>query len=349
MKQKYKVKKSIISSLKWILAIILIIASLFIIIMGIGNKEKNIYANIEEVGNLDYQVYLKPNEYFTVPYLRKNERYISELIEKIQVQVSYELESTQKVDYKLQYRVDATLDVIQQEGNKEEKKIWSKQFVIRPSKQTTLTKQNKLIVKDEFTIDYPAYVKMVKTLQERFQIPLDASLKVKVYFDTTDNIKEKSFTKNSDMSLIIPLNKSTIDIIEEKNLSENSDIIYEENENIKNLPLLVIGCFLLSASTIVFVYYGLEFLKNSKEQYSYSKEKNRILRKYDAVIVNAKKVPDIKGLSMIEVSSFEELLDAEEELHIPIIFIEIISGAVGWFIIIHQNQVWRYVLKVKVK
>lgn len=352
MKKKWKVKKSWISSMKWILAIILIIMSLFILVVSIGTKKQEELTTVEEKGYLDYQVYLKSNQYYQVPYLKKGERYISALIDAISVQFEYELDSKEALNYDGKYRIDASLDVKQKNDTKDSKTLWAKQFVIQPTKQTKLQKKNKITVKDEFVIDYDIYTNLVRTFQQQYQVDVRANLDVKIYIDTVGTLenKDKDITKNVVMSLQIPLNETTIDITEENNLIRGKEVILDESdEMIHNKPLFILGCFLLSASTIVFVYYGLELLKDGKEQYSYSKEKNRILRKYDSVIVNAKRIPNMEGLSIIEVSSFDELLDAEEELHTPIIFVEMIPGAVGWFFIITQNQVWRYVLKVKVK
>ncbi len=352
MKKKWKVKKSWISSMKWILAIILIIMSLFILLVSIGIEEQKELTTIEEKGYLDYQVYLKPNQYYQVPYLKKGERYISALIDAISVQFEYELDSKEALNYDGKYRIDASLDVKQKNDTKDSKTLWAKQFVIQPTKQTKIQKKNKITVKDEFVIDYDIYTNLVRTFQQQYQVDVSANLDVKIYIDTVGTLenKDKDITKNVVMSLQIPLNETTIDFTEENNIIRGKEVILDEtDELVHNKPLFILGCFLLSTSTIVFVYYGLELLKDGKEQYSYSKEKNRILRKYDSVIVNAKRIPNMEGLSIIEVSSFDELLDAEEELHTPIIFVEIIPGAVGWFFIITQNQVWRYVLKVKVK
>ena len=323
MKKKWKVKKSWISSMKWILAIILIIMSLFILLVSIGIEEQKELTTIEEKGYLDYQVYLKPNQYYQVPYLKKGERYISALIDAISVQFEYELDSKEALNYDGKYRIDASLDVKQKNDTKDSKTLWAKQFVIQPTKQIKIQKKNKITVKDEFVIDYDIYTNLVRTFQQQYQVDVSANLDVKIYIDTVGTLenKDKDITKNVVMSLQIPLNETTIDITEENNIIRGKEVILDEtDELVHNKPLFILGCFLLSTSTIVFVYYGLELLKDGKEQYSYSKEKNRILRKYDSVIVNAKRIPNMEGLSIIEVSSFDELLDAEEELHTPIIF-----------------------------
>lgn len=354
MKKRVRLKKSVKSSLKLIVAIILTMASLFIIFTSFNKdiESKNVVTTLEEEGNLNYQVYLKKNDYFNVPYLGKDERYIAALIDKINIQYQYQLSSSKNLNYNYQYRVVATLDATQDIKNENKKRVWSKQFILKPSTQKNIINQNKIIVKDEIVIDYATYSSLVNQFKDTYTLALDANLRVNIYIDTVGKLDsyDQDINKKAVMSLIIPMNKQTIEITEDYKLSRSEKIVKDENLGlIKNKPLFILGCFLFATSTLVFVFYGMELLLNSREQFSYSKEKKRILNKYNSIIVNANRIPEIKGLHLIEVSSFEELIDAEEEFRIPIIFVEVIPGAVGWFVIIHQNQVWRYVLKATKK
>lgn len=352
MEKKQKINKSTITFLQWLIAIMLIIASLCIIIVSVGDGKKEDVVSIKENGSFDYQVYLKPNDYFQVPFLKKEERYITALTNQIKVKLKYQLSISQNMNLDANYRIDAILDVRQKENEK--KQLWTKQFVIKPTSEVLVKDKNHLEVTDEITLDFNSYMNLLHSFKNSYQIDIEAELKLHVYIDTVGKMKQQkeNMEKNAIMSLSIPMTETTFEITESMNFPLEEQTILESSEDdiqITYIPLFILGCFLLSASTIVFVYRGLELLQDGKKEHSYLKERNKILRKYDSVIVNAKKMPDIEGLSMIEVSSFEELLDAEEELHSPIIFIEIIPGSVGWFMILYQNQVWRYVLKVKVK
>ena len=54
--------------------------------------------------------------------------------------------------------------------------------------------------------------------------------------------------------------------------------------------------------------------------------------------------PRVAG-KIIEVKDFEDLVNIEEELRVPILFYELIHESESWFIITTSTQAYRYILK----
>ena len=50
---------------------------------------------------------------------------------------------------------------------------------------------------------------------------------------------------------------------------------------------------------------------------------------------------------IIDVKNFDQMLDVEEELRIPIMFFETVKNKEGWFVLVHNDLAYRYVLKDK--
>ena len=74
---------------------------------------------------------------------------------------------------------------------------------------------------------------------------------------------------------------------------------------------------------------------------------SKILREYDRIIVEAKNNIIISPeQNIIDVKSFEELLDARDNLEKPIIFKEIHKGQKCEFVVKNSYEVYRYILKL---
>lgn len=353
-KKRIRLKKSVVSALKLLLGVVLLLISIYFLIAGSNRniyKEK-IIATTSQTNNMDYQVYLKENSYFTVPYLPKGERYIASLIDKIHVQYHHNLTGTESFQAGYHYRVVGTLSALSKKDEGSYHRIWNKQYIISPEKELKVVDSNSIKVEDSFDIDYQYYKTLASQFQNEYGVASNVILNIKVYLDMEGVIakEKKDMVDSTVLEMNIPLDEDTIDIVTIYNKTIEKQVLTEsETKLVKNTPLFVMGCFAFAASVAVVASYLIELLTNSKKQFSFTKEKKKILSKYDNDIVNASKVPNMTGMDVIEVTSFHELMDAKDELKQPIIFIEVIPGIVGWFMIIKDTQVWRYQLEGKLK
>ena len=99
---------------------------------------------------------------------------------------------------------------------------------------------------------------------------------------------------------------------------------------------------LVSAPICFISFYKLFKITNVSQ---YIVEQKRILKGYGDVIAEVTTKPDLSGLKIIEVKDFEDLVNIEEELRVPILFYELIHESESWFIITTSTQAYRYVLK----
>ena len=70
-----------------------------------------------------------------------------------------------------------------------------------------------------------------------------------------------------------------------------------------------------------------------------------ILKDYNKIIVNTKKMPKLNKFNVIDCWSFNELLDAQNTLNKPIIYYEITVGIKAIFFILNDGDVYQFVLK----
>lgn len=353
-RKRIRLKRAVVSALKLLLGFVLLIVSIVFLIAGSNRniQKERVIATTSQMNNLDYQVYLKENPYFTVPYLPKGERYITSLIDRIHVSYHHTFRSTKSFDIAYHYRVVGTLSALSKKGEGAYHNIWNKQYIINPEKELRVINSKSFEIQDSFDIDYHYYKNLANQFKNEYQVTSDTILNIKVYLDMEGVITEeqKKMADNTIFEMNIPLDEETIDITTIYNKTIEKQVLKEsEVKFVKNTPLFISGCFTFAASVAVVASYLIEFITSSKKQFSFIKEKRKILKKYDQEIVNASKIPDMTGMSMIEVTTFHELIDARKELKVPIIFIEVIPGISGWFIIMKDQQVWRYKLEGKIE
>ena len=83
-------------------------------------------------------------------------------------------------------------------------------------------------------------------------------------------------------------------------------------------------------------------INSIKNQNKYEVRLRKIFSDYDQIITSVTKLPDLKKIDVLNVLSFEELVDAQNELHKPIIFIEVKKGKEAVFLIIDDKHGYRY-------
>ena len=70
----------------------------------------------------------------------------------------------------------------------------------------------------------------------------------------------------------------------------------------------------------------------------------KILKEYDRLIVNTKTAPDTKGKKIVEVDSFDELLDVRDNLKLPIKYYIVEEHKESKFYINHEEELYLYVV-----
>ena len=99
-----------------IIAVAFIATSFFIIY---ANQKKDHYVSYSEKSNIDYNVFLKDNDFFENDYLIKDKEYIASLIEYIDAEFDYELSLDEdNVSYRYFYRIEADVDVVRKNSGK---------------------------------------------------------------------------------------------------------------------------------------------------------------------------------------------------------------------------------------
>ena len=77
----------------------------------------------------------------------------------------------------------------------------------------------------------------------------------------------------------------------------------------------------------------------------YDRYVNKKLKEYDRLIVETNSNLKTKGLNVIEIKSFTELLDARDNLNLPILYLNTIPHKEGVFYILNNTDIYMLIIK----
>jgi len=336
-----KENKSLRIFLEVFLILLIISGGIMFIYFGFAQKGRNSVI-FNEKGNATYQVYLKDNDYYSTPYLEEGMSYIASLIDYINLDFNYNLNSSRESSLEYKYRIDAEL-IITERGY-ENRVLFKKNMVLKDD--STITANTNGILNESFKIKYDDYNAMVNNYKKDYALSVSSKLVVKMHIESigkADNFENDKYVSANDLIVSIPLSEQTLEINFNHNTINNSKEIVEYSSfNPINYIYLFLGFALVIASLIFIIKIILKKNKVNKVS-KYTKVKNDILREYDRFIVEADKVKNSNvNKNLVSVKSFNELLDARDNTDNPVIFHEDKLKNESTFMVIDEDVVYVY-------
>lgn len=295
--------------------------------------------------NLDYKVYLKPNKFYEKKYLEKDKKYLSSIIDYINIDLNYIFSATKKLNTNYYYSVNAKISS-DYESNGVTAELWSKDYVLVPSESNTSNSSNFKIDK-ELKIDYEKYDTLAKNFKEEYGVVADTKLTITININSTSKLEgyASNLSDKRTITLVMPLNKAVADItVTGIEPATNNITKTVTPENKVNYVLLSVSIILLiiSLPTGFISFYKLFKITNVSQ---YIMQQKRILKSYGDIIAEVTTKPDLRDIKVIRVKEFEDLINIEEELRVPILFYELRDKDESWFVINTVGQAYLYVLK----
>lgn len=342
--------KNVRNNLKFICIFFIILFISFICIVKSFNTPKEdmkiLYAyNITR--NSDYKVYLKPNNYIEQKYMGMNETYITDLVDYIDANFRYNYNVSQNATSKYTYKVIAVLNVeYYVTGSSQGTKLWSKEYTLVEPKQLQI-ESNQININENVKIDFNSYNSEIKKFKEQFGLPIKSYLDVKLVVASEIDVAESNKIQKDDsaVNLKMDLNQQVFSILQDYEPIDKGQIIDEENiSNVSNVILLTIGIILFAISAFGILNIIRKIIVADRKT-DYEIALNRILKNYGDIVAEIVTPTETEGMKVIDVKNFDQLLDIEEEIRMPILFYEIVEGEEGEFTIIYDNIVYRYILE----
>ena len=290
------------------------------------SKSKTISLAYEEKDSVDYDIKLldKEDNPFGTGELTPGEYYISDIIDDISTDLNYEYKLKDTADVKYSYYVDVALKLMDDNTQKE----------ISDDNYPLVEK----IVKEE---------KQVKDINNESNSNISGYLLLKMFVNLETSYKDfdEPLKKDVVVEVKIPLLSNQVSIEKVSNYDRTDKYVKHFSPEPAVESLLYVGVILLILDTTLFLLSVNFVIKTFPKKSVYCVIRDGILRKYNRVIVNSRKMPDLSEYNIIDCESFGELLDAQRLLDKPIVYYEIVKKQKCIFVIIGVNDAYKYILK----
>ncbi len=326
-----------------------IIGSIFMIVKALNPEQitkKKLYSYTYK-GDMAYKVYLKPNNFFTTPYLDMNKQYISSIVDHIDVDTKYNFESTEDLDFTYNYSIIATVRGMYEAADGKKVDVWSKEYPIGQAEQNKGTGKNFSFAKT-VNLDYNYYNQILTDFRNQFGLSIDARVDLTVRVNVTGAVKgsgEQTLNEQKDMTLQIPLMVQAFRIKPDY-INSGGDTIYSKvDPNTEpNMVLLIGSGVALLISLVLFIKLVKSLLIVTRKS-EYMLAVNKIMKEYADVIAETHNMPDLSKYDIVNIKNFNDMVDIEEELHSPIIYFELEENSKCVFLILAEKTAYRFLLR----
>lgn len=344
-------KKSSAVFLKTLFLLLLSFLSLYFILVSVENRTSSTkpLISFNKNNSVHYRVNLKENEYYLDSSIDMNQKYFADLVNDIEIDFSHSNFASTKYNYNYKTKKTATIYLFDKGGENKDLELWKKEYIFDESSLVFGTNELNYTIKDSININYDDFDKVVKDFQNKFALSTTSFLRVSFSVIASNTIKGYGLPHNTVDELIvdIPLNERVFTI--STNAENKTEDIKSVSQTVEagDSVLLFIGIIGLAASIILIINVLIKYIREEKQESLYLTTLNKILANYGDVIVQTTNKVDFKNMIIIEVESFDELMDAQNELRIPIAYFELVANEKSAFVIVDQKQVWRYTLSSK--
>lgn len=338
---------------KWVriallgIIITLFASSVYIISTSFNkNNDEDIFYSYNIKQDLDYTVSLYDNSFIESSVLGKDEMYISDLIKQINMNYKYNYAGSKIVPLTYTYNVIASINgEYQLDQEKEDSKVWTKKYTLVDDTTKEVNDTTAINIDEPIKIDFKFYNDVVSKFRQELKLPITASLNVVFSINVTGEENNQKINDTKEIKLSIPLNQQAFKMTETYEAKYNNNLSPKtEKKEAVSIRKLMAGIILMGSALFMFILLFRDIFNLPKKN-AYTIKLNKILKNYGDVIIEIVTPVNEDNLNVVEVKNFNEIMDLEEELRVPIMFYETIDYEEGEFSLVHGDIIYRFVLK----
>jgi hypothetical protein len=308
-----------------------------------GRPEDIIYSdNIK--GNIDYQVYLKPNNFIDTPYVTNDFSFVTPLVDYIDTLFSYDYIGTSDVIVDYDYYIKASIiSRYVSEDTVTTKPLWIKDFILLNHQKGTAN-NSKIRIAEHLKIGIDYYNNLINDFNKDLNISLDSRLEITLVVTVKGRLEnDKTIDKEYLTTMSIPLGVKVFDIDITKSYPKNEVTYRKEPEKAEVSYMLAILYIVLTMLIGGSAFYLIKSIIN-RGKGEYLSKVSKLLKEYDDRIVNVSNFIRYEKLEIVDIPNFDELLTYSDETLEPIIFWEKRSKGhmEAWFCVIRDKILFRY-------
>lgn len=354
MSEKEKKKRALYrkNREKWIFTqtVVAIVIAVAILISSIVAYQlnKTYYIGYREGGSIDYNVFLKDNEFFEEDHLGKDQSYVASLIDKIIADYSYEIDmETDDVNYKYSYSIKSRLEII---DDTSKVAIFNPEQELVSVQNRSQSSSNRLRINEIVVINYDEYNDLANKFLETYDLTSTTSnivvtLEVDVLSDCNAFSGSSADTYTSELR--IPLTTKTV------NIHMTSAVPDEEAKMIActrgaGFEAFKTTAIVLGVIEILWILFTVAFIYLTRtEDITYTARVKKILSQYKSYIQRINNMFDTSGYQKILVNTFDEMLEIKDTIQAPILMYENEEKTCAKFLIPTDSKLL-YVYEVKI-
>lgn len=350
-RKKAKHKKRIRSSTKTIIFIICGVLAVISLISLYSNmfveetesKEETIYKYSDQYKQ-QYKVNLKPNEYMENESLSENEVYVTDLIDKLKLNLNYTYEGETPDKINCTYKVTGKLKSTYSLNGKEEE-IWNKEYIILEEKEQNTT-EKVLDINEDVDVDLQIYNKLVKDFIDKMEMALTTTLYIQFEANVTAYTNGEMILDQYKNHLEVSIGEKVTKITgKEEDFKQKTEKRTVETIIEKEPIVAVISTIVLIISVYIMLKVQRETKTSNKITNMFKVELNQILGACGDRIVKIDSPIKTIGRTIIELKDINELVKLSEELYKPILYYQVSNKNEAWFCLSVENETYRYILK----
>ncbi len=333
-----------------IIIILCLITSIFMIKNNYLHQDA-FYINYSEKGDIKHNISLLNNHFYDTNNLDNDntDLYITDLIKNIKLNYNYNFSISHATNVNFSYNITADIFLEDENGkyygNEETNNKAFKHYLLLngPVTNNNYDILNYNINKD-VDIDYAYYNKIANDFSKTYNLKTNNYLLVSLnIYEISTDISDLNGERK--LSIKIPLSKDSIALENKDTIDTDVSIKQEGFYYIKNKILLLIGILFILLSLFIFLKIIVLVKALIPKKNNYDKKVNKLLKRYDYIIVNTKSSPNTKNHDIVKIESFNELIDVHNNLKLPIMYYELVNHHKCYFYIKNNNII--YLLTIK--
>ena len=312
---------------KWIFmqSVIIVVVAVAVLISALVACQLNrkYYISYTESGSIDYDVYLKENEFFNSPYLDKNQSYVASLIDKIITNFNYEIDmDADDVNYRYSYTINARLEIIDDSSNVA---IFNPEYLLVSEQNRSQNTSNRLTINEIVVLNYDDYNDLANRFLDAYDLTettcnIVLTLNVDVLSDC--NAFSGSSVDTYSSELRIPLTTKTVNIKMTSTVPDAEAKMVActrgAGSEVFKTTAIVLGVVDVLLILLLFAFISL----TRTADITYTARVKKIVSQYKSHIQKIKNLFETHEYQVIWVDTFDEMLEIRDTIQAPILMHE---------------------------
>ena len=338
---------------KWIFvqSVIVIVLTLAVLISALVSVQlnKKYYIGYREGGSIDYNVFLKENEFFEEQHLGKDQSYVASLIDKIIADYSYEIDmDTDDVNYRYSYSIKSRLEII---DNTSKVAIFNPERELVNVQNKSQSSSSRLHINEIVVINYDEYNNLANKFLETYSLTSTTSnIVVTLEVDVLSDCEafSGSAVDNYTSELRIPLTTKTVNIQMTSAVPDDEAKMIActrgAGSEVFKTTAIVLGVVdvLMALLLVAFIYL------TRTPDVTYTARVKKILSQYKSYIQKINNLFETHGYQTILVNTFDEMLEIRDTIQAPILMYENEDKTCAKFMIPTDSKLL-YLYEIKVE